>query len=234
MAFVKKDRVRERSTTTGTGAFTLAGAAAGYRTFASVMSVADTCWYCIVHPGTAWECGLGTYSGASTLTRTTVYDSSNSGSAVNFASGSKDVFIGLPAKNASFEPGTLMLFQQTSAPVGWTKQTTHNDKALRVVSGTASSGGTNAFSTVMAQTTVGSTTLSTSQIPAHSHAITLLNAGGALLYIGGGSSTYTGGGYGLTSVDNLFSINNTGGGGSHDHTITLGIQYVDLIIAMKD
>lgn len=234
MAFVKKDRVRERSTTTGTGSVTLAGAAAGYRTFGSVMSVSDTCWYCIVHPGTAWEVGLGTYSGANTLTRTTVYDSSNGGSAVNFAVGSKDVFIGLPAQHASFEPGTLMLFQQTAAPIGWTKQTTHNDKALRVVSGTASSGGTNSFSTVMAQTTVGNTTLNTTQMPAHSHTISPIAGGGALLWNGGGSLTYTSGGFGTVGVQSLFTIDNAGGGGSHNHTITMGIQYVDLIIAMKD
>ena len=51
----------------------------------------------------------------------------------------------------SLPRGTQMLFQQTAAPVGWTKQTTHNDKALRVVSGTASSGGSVAFSTALAR-----------------------------------------------------------------------------------
>jgi hypothetical protein len=226
MAFVKKDRVRERSTTTGTGAFTLAGAPSGYRAFSSVCSVSDTFWYAIVHPGNAWEVGLGTYSGANTLTRTTIYDSSNAGAAVNFTAGSKDVFIGLPARNAAFEPGTNALFQQTSAPVGWTKQTTHNDKALRVVSGAASSGGTNSFSTVMAQTTVGNHTMTIAESASHDH-----SNGAAFVTTAGlqGGGTFPG-------AQLLASGNTglTGGGGSHNHTITMAMQYVDIIIATKD
>ena len=93
---------------------------------------------------------------------------------------------------AAFPQGTLMLFQQTAAPTGWTKQTTHNDKALRVVSGTASSGGSSAFTTALATPSVtgtvgltgdlaagnlavsmsgniSNTTLSINQIPSHSH-----------------------------------------------------------------
>jgi hypothetical protein len=101
MAFVKRDRIRETTTTTGTGAVTLAGAVNGYARFSAVMSIGDTCWYAIVHPSTAWEVGLGTYSGVNTLTRTTVYDSSNGGAAVTFAVGTKDVFLGLPAASQS-------------------------------------------------------------------------------------------------------------------------------------
>jgi hypothetical protein len=135
--------------------------------------------------------------------------------------------------------GTLMLFQQTAAPTGWTKQTTHNDKALRVVSGAASSGGTNAFSTVMAQTTVGSTTLTTSQIPAHSHAYNTqyhLGSAGAVSTNGtaiSGNATS----FGLSNYSAMpaQSTSTDGGtGGSHNHTITLSVQYVDLIIASKD
>jgi hypothetical protein len=81
-----------------------------------------------------------------------------------------------------FESGTVMLFAQTTAPTGWTKLTTHNDKAIRVVSGTASSGGSVAFSTAFASKsvsgsisnttatgTVGGTSLTTSQLPSHTH-----------------------------------------------------------------
>lgn len=68
-----------------------------------------------------------------------------------------------------FPSGTAMLFVQTSAPTGWTKSTTHNDKALRVVSGTASSGGSVAFSTVFGNTATGSYTLTTTDMPAHTH-----------------------------------------------------------------
>jgi hypothetical protein len=155
MAFVLEDRVRESSTSTGTGPMALAGAPGGHQRFSAMMALADTCWYAIVLPGSAWEVGLGTYSALNELTKTTVLRSSNSNAAVSFAAGTKDVFIALPgSRSQEFPSGTLMLFQQTAASPFRTKQTTHNDKALRVVSGTASSGGTNAFSTVMAQTVV--------------------------------------------------------------------------------
>jgi len=91
------DRVKETATTTGTGDFTLAGAATGFRTFASVLSTNDTCYYCI-SVGSEWEVGLGTYSAANTLTRTTVLSSSNSNNAVNFSAGTKDVFLTVAAR----------------------------------------------------------------------------------------------------------------------------------------
>lgn len=94
MAHITADRVRETSTTTGTGAITLAGAVQGFRAFSAVLAVNDTCYYTIADlPGTNWEVGIGTYSAASTLTRTTVLSSSNAGAAVTFAAGTKDVFI---------------------------------------------------------------------------------------------------------------------------------------------
>ena len=95
MAYIQKDRVKETTTTTGTGAVTLAGAVAGFQAFSAVMAVNDTCYYVIVSAtGTDWETGTGTYSSASVLTRTTVLSSSNSGNAVSFAAGTKDVFMG--------------------------------------------------------------------------------------------------------------------------------------------
>jgi hypothetical protein len=174
MAFVIDDRVRESSTTTGTGPFTTAGAPGGYQTFGSVMSVGDTTWYAIVQPGSNWETGIGTYTGTNTLARTTVISSNNSGAAVNFGVGSKDVFITQPAKKAAaFPAGTLMLFQQTSAPIYWTKQTTHNDKALRVTSGTAGAGGANSFlSSFQANVATSSTTITQSAMAGHSHPVT--------------------------------------------------------------
>lgn len=94
MAFIKKDRVREISTTTGTGAFTLAGAVLSYQAFSAVMATSDTCYYGIANQtASEWETGLGTYSGTNTLTRTTPIESSNGGAAVNFSAGTKDVFI---------------------------------------------------------------------------------------------------------------------------------------------
>lgn len=103
MAHIIKDRVLEQSTTAGLGAFTLAGAALGFRAFASVCSVSDTVWYYIEaidslgKPSGAYEYGIGTYSGANTLTRTTVLGSSNAGSAVDFAAGTKLVGMGIVA-----------------------------------------------------------------------------------------------------------------------------------------
>lgn len=143
------------------------------------------------------------------------------------------------AASGGFTSGTLMLFQQTAAPTGWTKQTTHNDKALRVVSGSASSGGSVAFTTAFASQsvsgTVGSTTLTTTQIPSHSHGVP------AITGTDGGGNDSGIAGYNNVAVTNTntFSTNAAGSGGSHNHTfsgtaINLAVSYVDLIIASKD
>lgn len=99
MALIKADRVKETSTSTGTGAFTLAGAATGFRRFSAVCAVNDTVFYVIdSDSGSEWETGLGTYSATDTLTRTTVHASSNSNSAVNFSAGTKNVYISQTAR----------------------------------------------------------------------------------------------------------------------------------------
>lgn len=103
MAYIVADRVLETSTTTGTGAFALAGAISGFRAFSTVCAVSDTLPYYIEAvdvggtPTGDWEVGIGTYSGANTLTRTMVTGSSNAGSAVNFTAGTKRVGLGIPA-----------------------------------------------------------------------------------------------------------------------------------------
>jgi hypothetical protein len=97
MALVVADRIQESSTSTGTGAFTLAGAGTGFRAFSAVCSTGDTLYYLIEaldangNPSGDWEGGLGTYSAANTLTRTTPAASSNAGAAVDFAAGTKRV-----------------------------------------------------------------------------------------------------------------------------------------------
>jgi hypothetical protein len=149
--------------------------------------------------------------------------------------------------------GTRMLFQQTAAPTGWTKDITQNDKALRVVSGTVSSGGTVDFSSAFASRgfsgstssqavtgTVGDTTLTISQMPTHSHATALNTA--TTTAVGGTATRVIGGG-----VDLSLATDSVGGGGSHTHTFTGGshshtfsgsidmaVKYIDLIIATKD
>ena len=94
MAHITADRVRQTSTSTGTGTIVLSGSLSGFRTFASVLAVSDTFWYAIASfPGSEWEVGLGTYSALNTITRTTVLASSNAGAAVVFSAGDKEVFI---------------------------------------------------------------------------------------------------------------------------------------------
>src|SRR5574337_45898 len=90
------DRVKETTTTTGTGPVTLGGAATGYQSFA-VVGNGNTCYYCETD-GTNWEVILGTYTASgTTLSKTTILSSSNSGSAVTWGAGSKDVFLVTPA-----------------------------------------------------------------------------------------------------------------------------------------
>jgi len=108
MALVINDRVKETTTTTGTGAVSLAGAVTGFETFAAGVGNSNTTYYCIAHQDQAeFEVGLGTLDGdSSDLTRTTVISSSNSDSAVNFSSGTKDVFCTIPASKLIFEDGS--------------------------------------------------------------------------------------------------------------------------------
>ena len=95
----------------------------------------------------------------------------------------------------AFPSGTKMLFQQTSAPTGWTKDTTHDNKALRVVSGTAGSGGSVNFTTAFASQNVGATALTEAQMPAHTHSFSgsATSAGGHTHSVSdpGHSHTYT-------------------------------------------
>jgi hypothetical protein len=101
MALVLADRVRETTTTTGTGTVTLAGTVTGYQSF-SVIGDANTTFYAIAGQGTSeWEVGIGTYTlSGTTLARTTILASSNSGSAVNFSAGTKDVFVTYPSEKS--------------------------------------------------------------------------------------------------------------------------------------
>jgi hypothetical protein len=101
MPLVLKDRVKETSTTTGTGTLTLGGAATGFQSFA-VIGNGNTTYYAIFdRTSQAWEVGVGTYTlSGTTLSRDTVLESSNSGSLVNFGAGTKDVFCTYPAEKA--------------------------------------------------------------------------------------------------------------------------------------
>lgn len=131
-----------------------------------------------------------------------------------------------------FESGTRMLFQQSTAPTGWTKDTSHNDKALRVVSGAVSSGGSVGFSTLFGRTGTDATTLSTAQMPSHGHNLGLADGdpydfSGYLRVLGGLGyyRSYTKSGPGGLS---------NGSGGSHAHGLDMRVKFVDFIIAQKD
>jgi hypothetical protein len=161
---------------------------------------------------------------------------------------------------AAFPAGTVMLFAQTAAPTGWTKSTTHDNKALRVVSGSAGSGGTTAFTSVFASRTpsgtignttdtgtVGSTTLTESQIPSHTH----IERHAAIASGTVGPNLVGGQGQNPSSPTNFtgnVTTAATGSGGSHNHSLSMNahnhtftgtaldfaVQYVDVILATKN
>lgn len=187
----------------------------------------------------------GNVSGSGTLT----IESPNTNS---------DFTLSLPAETGTlitsanvpgFPSGTVMLFAQTAAPTGWTKDTTnYNNSGLRVVTGTVGTGGTVDFTTAFASQTptgtvsvsgsVGNTTLTTTQIPSHAHTWTGR---------GGTSAPYT---HSLGALANTttatLTSDSTGGGGAHSHPLTissatfsgsaidLAVKYVDVIRATKD
>jgi hypothetical protein len=114
--------------------------------------------------------------------------------------------------------GTKILFQQTAAPTGWTKDTTHNDKALRVISGTVSSGGSSPFSTVFGKTATDSTTLTAAHIPT---TVIVADAGGNP--------------EGTSSASQVrFVATNSAGGNGHTHPMDIRVNYVDVVICTKD
>ncbi len=118
MAFVLNDRVKETTTSTGTGTINLAGAADTFETFVAGIGTTNKCFYCISHQtANEFEVGIGTVTDASpdTLSRDTIISSSNSDSAVNLSAGTKDVFCTYPASRA---PSASML--------ATTYVTTHN------------------------------------------------------------------------------------------------------------
>ena len=143
--------------------------------------------------------------------------------------------------SSSFPAGTIMLFVQTSAPTGWTKNTTtNNNSALRVVTGSASTGGTVDFTTAFASQSVSGTnssyTLTTPDIPGHTHTVTP-SSGSFITTSGGGVAIGSGAANWFQQAS--ITSGSTGGGGGHTHTFTgtainLAVKYVDVIQASKD
>ncbi len=136
---------------------------------------------------------------------------------------------------AVFNSGTATLFGQTTAPTGWTKVLTNDNSALRVVTGSAGTGGSVAFTTAFVSQSVGgsfgSTTVSAAQMPSHTHTFST----GAEW---AGNNARYGADFGRWGNWNPTS-SSTGGGGSHNHSfsgtaINLAVQYVDVIVATKN
>lgn len=182
-----------------------------------------------------------TVADADIFSRWSTSDSENR--AIAFSALRTALAAGFVTDGDMFPSGTKCLFVQTAAPTGWTKDTTHNNKALRIVSGTASSGGSLAFTTAFSATrslsgTVGNTTLNSTQIPAHTHTIPMkyfsvpTDVGSLSCFVIPSEASFDG-----TTDETTDS--NTGGGGSHTHSLSmtdlaLDVQYVDVIIATKD
>ena len=146
---------------------------------------------------------------------------------VSYTYTSQGVWLATGAASVGFGAGTATVFVQAAAPTGWVKDTTHNDKALRIVSSTGgTSGGTVAFSTAFARTATDTLTLAVTQMPGHNHTgydgYTVMTGSGAYTAAAGGSWGIGYGGVGFT-----------GGGQSHSHGIDLRVQYVDSIICVK-
>jgi len=115
MALVLADRVKETTTTTGTGTVTLLGASTGYQSFAAVGN-ANTTYYTIAgQTGSEWEVGIGTYTvSGTTLSRDTILASSNGGTAVTLSAGTKDVFVTYPAGRSIYADGTVLTATNSS------------------------------------------------------------------------------------------------------------------------
>lgn len=154
MPLVIADRVRETSTTTGTGTLTLDGAVTGFRTFSSAIGNTNTCYYTITL-GADYEIGVGTV-GAGTLARTTILKSSNSNSAVNFGAGTKDVFATYAADRAVFknESGNVNALGTISSGVwnGTEITVPYGGTGVATLTGIVKGNGQSAFSAAVAGT----------------------------------------------------------------------------------
>ena len=133
MTIIVADRVKETSLTSGTGPLTLDGAVLGFIRFSEILgiTVGDQVHYCaqevdsLGNPTGLWEIGIGTYSAANTLTRTTVETSSNSNAAVNFGTGVKQVMLSMVASNAAItDKARVYTAGQVVHPVALTSAST--------------------------------------------------------------------------------------------------------------
>jgi len=182
-------------------------------------------------------------TGAFTVSIQANFGSGAVGSASIVPQGARVLFVsdttnGLQIGSSSFPSGTKTVFYQASAPSGWTQVVTYNDYLPRIVSGTggaATSG--SGFSSINASVTTAGHTLTTAEMPSHSHTDAgHYHAIGANFGTAGGSTflaPYQNSQTGATGVG-YASLSNTGGGGAHTHGLALGISYLDLILCTKN
>ena len=172
MALVINDRVKETTTTTGTGTVTLGGAVSGFETFAAGIGNSNTTYYCIVL-NAEFEVGLGTLSGdSSTLARTTIISSSNSDSAVNFSAGTKFVFCTMPASkslvldasNNLTIPAKLIMPDVTSGKILVGDGTSYEEVAVSGDIGLASNGAMTIQSDAVEQSMIADNAVATASI----------------------------------------------------------------------
>ena len=256
---------------TGNQTITLLGDASGSGTTSIAVTVADDSH----SHSTSTITGLGALATLSSVDAATITDNSVGAAELNvFGNGSSGQYL-ISDGDGSFSwntltipdaipSGTVMLFVQSSAPTGWTKSTTHNNKALRVVSGTVSTGGNAAFTTAFASYTpsgnvgvsgsvlmsgnISNTTLSTNTIPSHNHDIQIGTASASGTAVLGNAAK----GFTTYVTDQSIRAANTGNSGAHGHghnlsgnlsinstsfsgnAKDLAVQYVDVIIATKN
>jgi len=175
MALVLNDRVKETTTTTGTGTVTLAGAVQGFETFAAGIGNNNTTYYCI-QLNAEFEIGLGTLSSdSSTLARTTIISSSNSDSAVNFSAGAKFVFCTMPASKAMVLdasnnltlPAKLIMPDVTSGKILVGDGTSYEEVAVSGDIGLASSGAMTIQSDAVEQSMIADDAVGADQLAAN-------------------------------------------------------------------
>lgn len=225
---------------TGNQTISLSGDASGSGTTSITVVVADDSH----NHSTSTITGLGSLATLSTVDASTITDNSvgaaelnvtGNGTSGQMLTSDGDGTFSWDDAPEAFASGTKMIFAQASAPTGWTQDTSSNDAALRVVSGTGGgTGGTANFSSPAHSLSAGNTTLSTTQIPAHTHGVHIGNGYyNSCLPVGQQIATCT---YSNRQCDTKQSYS-TGGGSSHGHSLSGSIttpKYKDVIIATKD
>lgn len=174
------------------------------------------------------------------------FNANDDGVPANLAAALQNAISAIVASIVSIPSATRMLFQQTAAPTGWTKDATINDRALRIVSGGVTQGGSVTFSATFGGNAHATSayTLQIADMPAHAHSITdpghvhAENIQFATFYQGASASpgayTAVGGQNTATATTGITATNNQGGGGAHSHNWSSDLMYCDAIVCSKN